>query len=160
MDRVAADLVTMLKMYGHSVALCSGNYPAEKTFEEFKSLEHVYVSSPIFYKVKGGLIRSLLLSKPSIKKCLKDFRPDIFVGTGSEPAVFYAVPNDKVKIQYIHFPTEFFMQIHSSLLHLLYRMPYWHYHYEQLSRIDAAVCNSNYTKEITHLTWGKTAMHA
>jgi glycosyltransferase involved in cell wall biosynthesis len=154
-NRVGADLITMLKTYGHDVALCSWNQPADETFEEFREVEHFYAASPLFNRVKGRLIRSLLLSRSSIKKCLKDFNPDVFVGTGSEPAVFSFVPNDKVKIQYVHFPTEFFMEIRSSLIHLLYRTLYWHYHYQQLPRIDAVICNSNYTREITYLIWGK-----
>jgi len=154
-NRFSADLITMLRKYGHEVALCSWSRPVEKTFKEFKSLEHSYVASPIFNKIKGRLIASLLLSRSAIKKCLKDFRPDVFIGTGSEPAVFNYVPSDKKKVHYVHFPTEFFMDIRSSLLHLLYRVPYWHYHYQQLPRIDAVVCNSKYTREITSLIWGK-----
>jgi glycosyltransferase involved in cell wall biosynthesis len=154
-NRLSADLITLLRKHGHEVALCSWSRPGEETFEEFKSLEHSYVASPIFYKIKGRLIVSLLLSRSAIKKCLKDFRPDVFIGAGSEPAVFNYVPNDKKKIQYVHFPTEFFMDIRSSLVHLFYRVPYWHYHYQQLPRIDAVVCNSRYTREVTSLIWGK-----
>jgi glycosyltransferase involved in cell wall biosynthesis len=154
-NRVGADLIKMLRMYGHEVAVCSWNLPAEETFEEFKTVDHFYAGSKLFNRVKGRLIRSLLLSRSSIKKCLKDFNPHVFVGVGSEPAVFSSVPNDKVKIQYVHFPTEFFMEVRSSLILLLYRALYWHYHYQQLPRIDAVVCNSNYTREITYLIWGK-----
>jgi glycosyltransferase involved in cell wall biosynthesis len=154
-NRVGADLITMLRRYGHDMAVCSWNPPAEETFEEFKLVDHFYVASPLFNCVNGRLIKSLLLSRSSIKKCLKDFNPNVFVGAGSEPAVFSFVPNDKVKIQYVHFPTEFFMEIRSSLILLLYRALYWHYHYQQLPRIDAVVCNSNYTREITYLIWGK-----
>ena len=154
-NRVGADLITMLKRYGHDAAVCSWYPPAEETFEEFKLVDHFYVASPIFNRVKGRLIKSLLLSRSSIKKCLKDFNPDVFIGAGSEPAVFSFVPNAKVKVQYVHFPTEFFMDVRSSLIILLYRALYWHYHYQQLPRIDAVVCNSDYTREITYLIWGK-----
>ena len=154
-NRVGADLIPMLGRYGHDMAVCSWTPPAEETFEEFKLVDHFYVASPLFNRVKGRLIQSLLLSRSSIKKCLKDFNPDVFVGAGSEPAAFSFVPNDKAKIHYVHFPTEFFMEVRSSLIHLLYRAIYWHYHYQQLPRIDAVVCNSNYTREITYLIWGK-----
>jgi glycosyltransferase involved in cell wall biosynthesis len=154
-NRVGADIITMLKRNGHDVAVCSWYPPAEETFQEYKLVDHFYAASPLFNRVKGRLVKSLLLSRSSIKKCLKDFKPDVFVGAGSEPAVFSFVPNDKVKIHYVHFPTEFFMDIRSSFILLLYRALYWHYHYQQLPRIDAVVCNSNYTREITYLIWGK-----
>jgi glycosyltransferase involved in cell wall biosynthesis len=154
-NRVGADLITMLKSYGHDVAVCSWNPPGEETFEEFTLVDHFYVASPLFNRVKGRLIKSLLLSRSCIKKCLKDFNPDVLIGAGSEPAVFSFVPNDKVKVHYVHFPTEFFMEVRSSLVHSLYRALYWHYHYQQLPRIDAVVCNSDYTREITYLIWGK-----
>ena len=154
-NRVGADLITMLKSHGHEVAVCSWNQPADETFEEYKGVEHFYSASAINNAIKGRLIRSLFLSRSSIKKCLKAFDPDVFIGAGSEPAVWSSVPNDKIKIQYVHFPTEFFMDVSPSLTRLLYRSLYWHYHYQQLPRIDAVVCNSSYTKEITYLIWGK-----
>jgi glycosyltransferase involved in cell wall biosynthesis len=155
-NRVGADLITMLKMHGHDVAVCSWTHRADETFEEFMKVDNFYAASGLSKRFKGRLIKSLLLSRSSIRKCLKDVNPDVFVGVGSEPAVFSSVPNGKVKVQFVHFPTEFFMEVRSSLIHLLYRALYWHYHYQQLPRLDAVVCNSEYTREITYLIWGKS----
>lgn len=52
----------------------------------------------------------------------------------------------------MHYPTELKAYRH-TLKHELYRSLYWYMHYKTISTLDAVVCNSNYTKNLTIALW-------
>jgi len=153
-NKLSSDLIRIFKEKGFDVALCSWFKPVEgKCYDGFLEADRVFLPSWLSRKVKGKLWKILFASCSAVKKCVRDFKPDAVINADVEPAVFRVVPADVKKIQYCHFPTEFKIYKH-SLIHLVYRVPYWYYHYRELQRLDAVVCNSSYTREIASVAWG------
>ena len=151
-NKFAADLIHMLKTQGYEVALCAWVKPLEGScYPEFLEVEKVYLPSPFSKIVKGKLWKIVFATSSSLKRCMKDFKPDIVINANVEPGVFRGIRNVK-KVQYCHFPTELKL-LKQDLVHLVYRIPYWYWHYKELSKIDAVVCNSKYTEHIAYLLW-------
>ncbi|MBM3292753.1 glycosyltransferase family 4 protein, partial [Candidatus Bathyarchaeota archaeon] len=151
-NKFTSDLCQMLKGFGHELALCAWEKPNENTFTGIKDIEFVYTPSWFTNQIKGTIWRTLYTSGSTIKKCIKEFKPDLIITTDLEPAVFYAVSDDIHKIHYCHFPSETRIK-KMTWPYLLYRIPYWSQHYRQLSRLDYVVCNSNYTEKIAKILW-------
>ncbi|MBS7624494.1 glycosyltransferase family 4 protein [Candidatus Bathyarchaeota archaeon] len=151
-NKFASDLIKMLKMYNHDVALCAWEKPVEgKCYESFLDIEEVYLPSFLTKKIKGKLWKIAFASSSAIKKCMKKFKPNIIINANVEPAAFRGIKAAK-KVFYCHFPTE--LKVYKyTLLYLLYRVPYWFWHYKEIEAIDAIVCNSYYTKNIAYLCW-------
>jgi len=153
-NKLSSDLIKIFKENNFRVALCSWFKPVKgKCYDGFLWVDRVFLPSWFSRRVQGKLWKILFATCSAVKKCTRDFKPDVVVNADVEPAVFRVVPDDVKKIQYCHFPTEFKIYKH-SLIHLAYRVPYWYYHYKELQRLDAVVCNSNYTKEIAYVAWG------
>ncbi len=153
-NKFSSDLSHILEKLGHKVALCCWEKPTEQAFDGLYTIEKVYASSWIANRVKGRLYRTVLTSGSSIKKCVNEFKPDLVITADLEPGVFRYVDDDIYKIHYCHFPTETKVS-GKSYIHLIYRTPYWHQHYKQLSRLDYVVCNSHYTENIAKHFWEK-----
>jgi len=152
-NKFASDLIGMLKIYEHQVSLCAWTKPVEgQCYDEFLDIEDVYLPSRLSRFVKGTLLRILISSSSALKRCIRNFKPDVVINADVEPAIFRVVKGDVRKIQYCHFPTELKIQKH-DLIHLIYRVPYWYVHYKELGNLDAVVCNSRYTRQITYLLW-------
>jgi len=153
-NKLSSDLIKIFKVEGFEAALCSWFKPVEgRCYNSFLEFDGVFLPSWFSRKVKGKLWKILFATCSAVKKCVESFEPDVVINADVEPAVFRVVPDNVVKIQYCHFPTEFKIYKH-GLVHLVYRIPYWYYHYRELERLDAVVCNSNYTREIAYVAWG------
>lgn len=153
-NHFASNLIKILRRGGNEVSLCSWEKPVEGYCHEgFLEAERIYLPSFLIKKFikSGALWKILIASNSAIKKCVKDFKPDAVINANVEPAAFRNVKMAK-RIFYCHFPTEF-KAYKQDLLHLIYRIPYWYWHYRELSRLDAIVCNSHYTKQVAYLCW-------
>ncbi len=151
-NKFTADLIHMLKTIGYEVALCAWAKPVEGScYREFLDVENVYLPSAFSKLVKGKLLRIVFSTSSSLKRCIRDFGPNIIINANVEPGVFRGVENIP-KVQYCHFPTELKLP-KQDLVHLVYRIPYWYWHYRELGKMDAVVCNSRYTEHIAYLLW-------
>jgi glycosyltransferase involved in cell wall biosynthesis len=119
-------------------------------------IENVYLPSKLSKLSKGELFRCTFLSSSALKKCLRNYNPDIIINAIDEPAVFRVAGSAVKKIQYCHFPIELqklfgFQQY--DIPHLIYRIPYLYWLYKELKKLDAVICNSKYTLNAVHLLW-------
>lgn len=153
-NKFTADLAEVLLDEGHQVALCTANKPEKNSCHEpLLNIEDVYSSKPFKRTRKGKLYSSTLLVAFALKKCMRDFKPKVVINADSPPATFGLISGKDLKyIQYVHWPTELQSYRHSMLLEL-YRAAYWGIHYKALRKINAVVCNSKYTQEITRIVW-------
>jgi len=150
-NKVASSVVAILKTKGHEVALCAIKKPIRgKCFKEYLELQHIYVPTPLSrLVVKGRLLKNVIQLSSAVKSCPKNFKPDVAI-CFDEPGCFRGIESSRIiKILYVHFPTEV-KAVNHTLPYLVYRIPYWYWHYKQLPRLDAVVCNSQYTREITY----------
>jgi glycosyltransferase involved in cell wall biosynthesis len=152
-NKFTSDLCQMLKKYDHKLALCSFEKPNEHSFEGLHETENVFTPSFIGNHIKGTVWKTLLSAGSAIKKCIKEFNPDLIISADLEPGAFFSVPDNIYKIHYCHFPTELKIR-KNTYPYLIYRIPYWYQHYKQLSRLDYVICNSNYTEKIAKILWG------
>ncbi len=157
--KFTSDLCEMLGRFDHELALCSWKKPNEHSFEGLQKIEKIYTPSWVIDQItranqgKGFMWNKLLASGSSIRRCIKDFNPDLIISADLEPGVFSSVPNNVFKIHYCHFPTEAVVR-KNTYPFLLFRVPYWHQHYKQLPRLDYTVCNSHYTEQVARVLWG------
>lgn len=156
-NKVTSDVIEILKTRGHEVSLCAIRKPIRgKCFEEYLELQHIYVPTSLSkLVVKGTLLKNIVQLSSAVKNCLKKFKPDAAI-CFTEPGCFRGIKNSHIiKILYVHFPTEI-KAVKHTLPYLIYRIPYWHWHYKQLPELHAIVCNSQYTREITYAVYQYT----
>jgi len=153
-NKFTAALATSLSGAGFDVALCAGNRPLPgRCHREFLEAKRFYTASPLRPTRRAKLYSSTLLVTLALKRCIHDFSPDVVINADSPPAVFSLVAKKRTKfIQYVHWPTELQAYRHSMFLEL-YRAFYWGLHYRALKRLDAAVCNSNFTNGMARIMW-------
>ena len=150
-------MVALLTADGNEISLCAWAKPIEGScFEEFLKIEHVYLPSRLSKLTKGELYRCNFRASSALKKCLKDYKPDIIINAIDEPAVFRVAHPTVKKIQFCHFPIQLqqlfgFQQY--DLPHLIYRLPYQYLIYRELKKLDAIICNSKYTLNAVRLLW-------
>lgn len=150
-NKVTSSVIEILKRRGHEVALCTLFKPSRgKCFQEYLELQDVYLPTLLSKAVvKGKLLKNVIQLGSAINDCIKKFKPHIVV-CFDEPGCFRGIKDSGVaKVLYVHFPTEI-KAVDNSLLHLVYRIPYWYWHYQQLPTLHAVVCNSQYTRQITY----------
>jgi glycosyltransferase involved in cell wall biosynthesis len=159
-NKFTAELLKAFHEKGFKVALCSGNKPIKgKCHNELLEIDEIYTPKLLKPIKKGKIYVSTFLIALAVKKCLKKFKPDIIINADSPPAVFALIKRKNEKfVQYVHWPTELQRYRHSMFLEV-YRSIYWGLHYKALKRLDAVVCNSEYTRRITQLLWGKEVPH-
>lgn len=148
-NKFASDLSSGLVENGFDVAICGWDRPiASQAHEEFLKIEKWY--TPRIKWNVGKLYRIIFNERGVLKKLVKDFRPDVIIGTDTEPGI---LAGQRVKkVMYVHFPSECKTYIH-SLRYELYRSIYWWRHFQALKELDAVVCNSEYTRNVTYLLW-------
>ena len=153
-NKFTAALATSLSGAGFEVALCAGNKPIPgRCHKEFMEARRIYTASPLKPTRRAKLYSSTLLVSLALKRCIRNFNPDIVINADSPPAAFSLLGKGKTKfIQYVHWPTELQSYRHTMLLEL-YRAFYWGLHYRSRKRLDAAVCNSKFTHDITRIMW-------
>lgn len=153
-NKFTAALATSLSGAGFDVALCAGNKPIRgRCHKEFLEARRLYTASPLKPTRRAKLYSSSLLVAVALKRCIRRFNPDVVINADSPPAVFSLIGKGKTKfVQYVHWPTELQAYRHSMLLEL-YRAFYWGLHYRSLKRLDAAVCNSNFTQGMARIMW-------
>jgi len=153
-NKFTAALATSLAGAGFNIALCAGNRPIPgRCHRELLEVRRLYTARPLRPTRRAKLYSSTALVALALKRCMKNFRPDIVINADSPPAVFSLIRKEKTKfIQYVHWPTELQAYRHSMLLEL-YRAFYWGLHYRALRRLDAAVCNSQFTGNIARIMW-------
>jgi len=153
-NKFTSDLINIFKSHNFKVAVCSWFKPINgKCYDGFTNIDKVFLASWFSKKIKGKLWKILFASCSAVKRCIKKFKPDVIINANVEPAIFRVVSDNIIKVQYCHFPTELKVYKH-DLIRLIYRIPYWYYHYKELTRLNAVVCNSNYTFEIARAIWG------
>lgn len=155
-NKFTAELSKAFCEEGFEIALCSGNKPIEgKCHEELLEINEVYTPKLLKPIKKGKIYASTFLLALAVKKCLKKFKPNIIINADSPPAMFALIKKTHEKfIQYVHWPTELQRYKHTMFLEI-YRSIYWGLHYKALKRLDAVVCNSEYTRKITQLLWNR-----
>ena len=148
-NKFASDLSSGLVKNGFDVALCAWDKPIRgQAHEEFFKIDQWY--TPRIRWNVGKLYRIIFNEHSTLKRLMKEFKPDVLIGADTEPGV---LAGHKVKkVMYVHFPSECKVFVH-SLKYELYRSIYWWRHYQALRESDAIVCNSEYTKHITYLLW-------
>jgi alpha-1,3/alpha-1,6-mannosyltransferase len=148
-SKFAAELAAALIERGFDVVACSFSKPIEgRAHPEFFEIKEWYVAGAGW--IPGKLYRIAFNLHRALKKLVSEFKPDVVIGADTEPAVLAGLRVKKV--MYVHFPTECKAYAH-SLRHELYRSIYWWRHYEAVRELDAIVCNSEYTKNVTYLLW-------
>jgi glycosyltransferase involved in cell wall biosynthesis len=153
-NKFTADLAEALLSEGHQVALCTANKPVKgRCHETLLNINNVYSSTPFKKTGKAKLYSSTLLVAYALKRCIKEFKPHLMINADSPPATFALTGGRSLtRIQYVHWPTELQSYKHSIPLEL-YRSLYWGLHYHALKKMDAVVCNSKFTQEITKIIW-------
>lgn len=148
-NKFVSQLISCLVENGIDVAVCSMDLPIkDRSYNEFFNIKNWFVP-----KVKwnvGKLYKIMINQKIALKKLVKKFKPNIIIGADTEPSILTGIKIKK--ILYVHFPTELKAYAH-SLFHEIYRSIYWWQHYKAIKELDAIVCNSEYTKNITYLLW-------
>lgn len=150
-NKVASSVIEILKTRGHEVALCAIRKPIRgKCFKGYSELQHIYVPTSLSkLVVKGKLLKNVIQLSSAVKNCSKKFKPDAAI-CFTDPGCFRGIKISRIiKILYVHFPTEL-KAVNHTLPYLVYRIPYWYWHYKQLPTLHAIVCNSRYTREITY----------
>jgi glycosyltransferase involved in cell wall biosynthesis len=152
-NKFVADLASGLTSAGFDIAICAWDRPLYgKSHEEFLEIPNGKWFVPTFKKNVGKLYKITFNLAGAVKKCLKEYRPDVLVNANVEPAVLRVGPENVKRVTYVHYPTELKAYKH-SLAHEIYRSVYWSVHYGTIKRLDAVVCNSNYTKDLTYAMW-------
>jgi len=148
-SKFACDLSLSLMERGAEVAICAWETPIRGySHEGFFKIQHWF--TPRLGWNLGKLYKIALNQRLTLRRLVKNFRPDVIIGADTEPSVMLG--QKAKRVMYVHFPTELKVYKH-SLAHLLYRSVYWWRHYKALSEMDAIVCNSEYTRQITYLVW-------
>jgi glycosyltransferase involved in cell wall biosynthesis len=153
-NKFTAELAKILLQEGYPVALCTADRPQEnRSHDALLNIDEIYDAKPFRPTRKAKLYMSSILVALSLKRCIKKFKPDLIINADAPPATFSLISKKDVKfIQYVHWPTELQSYRHSIFLEI-YRSIYWGLHYRSLNKLDAVVCNSNFTQNVAKLLW-------
>ncbi len=153
-NKFTAELAQMLLKKGHQVALCAANKPESgKCHNTLLDFDPIFTAEPFRPLRKAKLYISSFLVSQALRRCIDRFRPEVIINADAPPATFSLIKRKDVRlVQYVHWPTELQSYRHSIFLEF-YRALYWGLHYKALKKLDAVVCNSNYTRQVTHLMW-------
>jgi glycosyltransferase involved in cell wall biosynthesis len=157
--KLAALLASSLKRNGFDVACVSLKRPIEgKSFTEFFEIDRWYTPKLAIPETLPMYIGTLIyqnyfLSADQLKKCEKEFKPDIVINMLAWGGAEVLRKVKARKILYVHFPTD---------LHLSSRWWWWRLHapclkehYHTLKRVSKVICNSNYIKKFAYDSWGR-----
>lgn len=148
--RFACDLALGLLERNVELAVCAFENPLRGVSHEgFFRIEKWVI--PRFRWNVGKLYKIIINQRYSLERLVRKFNPDVIIGADTEPGVMGGIKTKK--IMYVHFPTEGKIYKH-SLIHEIYRSIYWWQHHKAIKELDAIVCNSEYTNQITRLIWG------